>query len=88
MRYMDVREHRVRKRLTKAADSNSVDEREAALRTLIAATLICDDESKDTQIRRTVKFFMEKLKNESIDRREMGLEILFGDAFFLFFFFF
>ena len=79
MRYLDVRDPELRKRLSKMADSSSVDEREAAYRTLITATLLVNDNERPTQIKRTIKFFMTKLKNEAIDRREMGLEILFGE---------
>eukprot|EP01084_Bolivina_argentea_P153981 268448_1 len=79
LRYLDVRDHKIRKRLSKLTDSNSVDEREAGYRTLITATLLVNDLDRDVQLKRTVKFFMTKLKNEAIDRREMGLEILFGE---------
>ena len=77
-RFQDMTDQKVRRAVTKRSDSGLDAEREEALRTLIEATLLCTDESRSSQIRRTVQFFAKKLKNESIDRRRTGIKILFG----------
>ena len=76
-RYQDITDKKARKLLTKRVDSNSEIERAKALQDIIAATLLCNNETRLQHIKGTTAFFVKKLKNEAIDRRQSGLKTFF-----------
>eukprot|EP01087_Luapelamoeba_hula_P003692 TRINITY_DN1352_c0_g1_i3.p1 TRINITY_DN1352_c0_g1~~TRINITY_DN1352_c0_g1_i3.p1 ORF type:complete len:2194 (-),score=412.40 TRINITY_DN1352_c0_g1_i3:98-6679(-) len=71
--FQNVIDNKVRQVLVKAADSNSVSEREFAFRTLVTSTLLSQEPD---QMKRTLTYFIKKIKNESAENRATALTIL------------
>lgn len=73
-RYRDLSDHSVRKELQNASNSNSEEQRRAAISTLCKATFRTIDRA--VHLKRTLTFLAQKIKNEQILIRTACLQSL------------